>query len=284
MTSTPTSRPATVADGPSGADLARATLAAARAASKTRPRGPVNQPRKPRSSMRGPNRRDPARIGSVLPHLVTAQAWERPTAGGSVMDRWAQIAPELAEGDLVVPVAYDTERQVLTLRPASSAYGTQLRLFGPQLIARINRAMHADVVRQLKVLPPGSGRGRTGPPSTPAPLPDRTDPAADTVRRPARATGEESQSIAPPEFRRMREEMRAARAARDAPADPVALRERYFAGAYDREPEPEIDEDALAAAARARRDAPSRQAAVLRARQDKANRTPPARRAFGTGA
>ncbi|GAB2606328.1 hypothetical protein GCM10027168_44000 [Streptomyces capparidis] len=94
------------------------------------------------------------------------RAWEAPAAAGSVIDQWADIAPELV--GKVQPVHYDTATGRLDLLPASTAYATQLRLLARQMVTRINAATGSTTVRAIRVLPPGPATGAT----TPGPAPE----------------------------------------------------------------------------------------------------------------
>jgi predicted nucleic acid-binding Zn ribbon protein len=144
---------------PSGADLARQALAAARAAAKNRP---AAGPKKRRSSVR-PARgegRDPQGLGGVLARLTTDHGWADSLNGGNLIDQWAKICPaELAT--TVQPTAYDPDRGLLTLQPSTPAYATQVRLFQHQLAKHLNQQLGKPAVRAIRVLPPG--RPRTTP-------------------------------------------------------------------------------------------------------------------------
>ena len=146
------SRPA-----PRGADLARAALAAARAAAKKA--APAGQSRavgrrgigggsrrRRRWSASGPDERDPQPLGRL--------------AGGHVFGRWARIVgEEVAEH--VTPVSLDNG--VLTVSAASTAWATQLRLLQRQLLVRIARAVGDGVVTKIKIQGPAAPSWRYGP-------------------------------------------------------------------------------------------------------------------------
>lgn len=137
----------------SGIDMARAALAAARAAAKTRPAQPE---RKKRTRVSRPARgegRDPLALGAAISGMMTDHGWEAPEPGGSILDQWPTIAPELA--GKVTAVRYEHDTGVLHLRPASDAYATQLRMFQRQMLARIAEKTGARTVRALRILPPG---------------------------------------------------------------------------------------------------------------------------------
>ncbi|MFF3675851.1 DciA family protein [Streptomyces sp. NPDC002120] len=65
-------------------------------------------------------------LGAALGALVTQRAWTLPAAVASLCERWAAIAPELAEH--VTAVGFDLESGRLTLCPESSAWATKARL------------------------------------------------------------------------------------------------------------------------------------------------------------
>jgi predicted nucleic acid-binding Zn ribbon protein len=142
----------------SGIDLARAALAAARAAAKTRP---AEAPRKTRRATRTSIRRpgDPMGLGAAIGKMMTERGWEPPEAGGSILDQWPSIAPELA--DKVAAVRFEHDTGILHLRPATHTYATQLRLYQAQILAKVQQHPSGSTVRSLKILSAGS--------ATPAP-------------------------------------------------------------------------------------------------------------------
>lgn len=137
----------------SGADLARMALAAARANAKHAP-APAKKTRRSPRPLRGEGR-DPQGLGAVLGRLQAEQGWDAGLNGGNLLDQWATIAPtELAV--TVQAVAYDPDRGILELRPVSPAYATQIRLFQQQLVAHLNRQLGKPAVRTIRVLAPGA--------------------------------------------------------------------------------------------------------------------------------
>ncbi|WP_331729626.1 DciA family protein [Streptomyces platensis] len=165
---------------PSGVDLARVALHAARKAAKKR--GGETTPsahRKPAAARRGEGR-DPQGFGAVLQRLMAERAWDLPVVGGSILDRWpdiaAAIAPQMPHH--VTAAAFHAETGQLDLRPDSPAYATQLRLITPRIITAANEAAGTTTVRRVRVLPVGAA---PTPPTVQAPV------AAEPVepRRPA---------------------------------------------------------------------------------------------------
>ncbi|MFD7860912.1 DUF721 domain-containing protein [Streptomyces sp. NPDC057682] len=153
---------------PSGVDLARVALRAAKEQAKAR--GAAAQQRKQarrggglRSGARADGR-DPLPLGAAINRLITERGWETPAAVGGVMGRWPQIVGD----DLAnhcVPLRYDEDPdvRVLTVQCDSTAWATQLRLLAPQLVARLNADLGHGTVRMIKVLGPGSPQRRFGP-------------------------------------------------------------------------------------------------------------------------
>ncbi|MDX6363672.1 MAG: hypothetical protein QOC85_2682 [Streptomyces sp.] len=151
---------------PSGVDLARVALRAAK--EQARARGDAAQHKKQarrggglRSGARADGR-DPMALGAAINRLITERGWEAPAAVGGVMGRW----PEIVGDDLAkhcVPQKYDEDEHVLTVQCDSTAWATQLRLLAPQLVARLNEDLGHGTVRLIKVLGPGGPPRRFGP-------------------------------------------------------------------------------------------------------------------------
>ncbi|WP_199551153.1 DUF721 domain-containing protein [Streptomyces sp. N35] len=151
---------------PSGIDLARVALRAAK--EQARARGAEAQQKKQarrggglRSGARADGR-DPLPLGAAINRLITERGWETPAAVGGVMGRWPQIVgDDLAKH--CVPQKYDEDERVLTVQCDSTAWATQLRLLAPQLVARLNQDLGQGTVRLIKVLGPGGPPRRYGP-------------------------------------------------------------------------------------------------------------------------
>jgi len=137
----------------SGRDLARQALAAYKATARTQPT-PAKKTRRTTRPARGEGR-DPQGLGAIIERLTDEQGWTESVTGGSLIDQWPAIAPtELAT--TVQAVSYDAERGLLTLRPSTPAYATQIRLFQLALAKRLNTALGKPAVRAIRVLPPGA--------------------------------------------------------------------------------------------------------------------------------
>ncbi|MEV5432739.1 DciA family protein [Streptomyces sp. NPDC052701] len=161
-------------DGPelSGVDLARVALHAAREAARKRGDSEARMPR--RRTQRAVKRdgREPTGFAAVLQGLMAERAWAIPAAGGSVLDRWPDIAAAVSSRlpEHVQAVAFHAESGQLDLRPDSPAYATQLRLITARIVAAANHAVGTDVVRTIRVLAAGA-----------APEPRTTEPAPQTA-------------------------------------------------------------------------------------------------------
>jgi hypothetical protein len=150
----------------SGIDLARAALAAARASAKTRPAQPHKKTRA-RRSVSSRRAGDPMGLGAAIDRMMTERGWEPPEQGGSILDQWPAIAPELV--DKVAAVNFEHDTGTLHLRPVSPAYATQLRLHQTQVLARVQQAPGGRSVRALKILPVGAAPAAATVPEEPAP-------------------------------------------------------------------------------------------------------------------
>lgn len=157
-TTPPFERPAV--DGPelSGVDLARVALHQAREAAKKRGASEARAPRRRRARVSQRDGREPSGFAAVLQGLMADRAWALPAAGGTVLDRWpdiaAAVAPQLP--DHVQAVAFHPETGQLDLRPDSPAYATQLRLVSARIVAAANESASADAVRSVRVLAVGA--------------------------------------------------------------------------------------------------------------------------------
>lgn len=160
---------------PTGVDLARVALRAAKEQAKARgaaaqQKRDVRRGRGPRSGS-GRDGRDPVPLGAAVQGLITERGWEAPAAVGGVMGRWPQlVGPEVAQH--CEPQRYDEEERALTVRCDSTAWATQLRLLAPRLVARLNEDLGQGTVALLKVRgpeAPGTRGGRLRAPGSKGP-------------------------------------------------------------------------------------------------------------------
>ncbi|MFG2293228.1 DUF721 domain-containing protein [Streptomyces sp. NPDC048603] len=148
---------------PSGVDLARQALAAAREQARARGQGPGGKKHQGQPRLRSGARadgRDPMPLMAALDRLRTERGWEMPIAVAGVMERWAEIVgPEIAAH--CEPEKY--EDRELTVRCDSSAWAAQLKLLAPQLVAKLNKELGQGTVRLIQVQGPGGRPRRYGP-------------------------------------------------------------------------------------------------------------------------
>lgn len=137
----------------SGVDLARVALQNARAAAKANPqpkrRMGASAPRRTRTGGR-----DPIGFAAAIEQMMAERGWDMAAKGGSILDQWPTIAPELA--GKVAAMKFDDESRTLHLRPASPAYRLQLELHQRQIIDKVNAKVGDGTVQALKILTPGS--------------------------------------------------------------------------------------------------------------------------------
>ncbi|MBD9701615.1 DUF721 domain-containing protein [Streptomyces sp. NPDC014892] len=151
---------------PSGVDLARVALRAAKEAARAR--GEATQQQKQarrggglRSGARADGR-DPMPLGPAINRLITERGWEAPAAVGGVMGRWPQIVGEKLAAQCV-PLKYDEDERVLIVQCESPVWATEVRRLAPNLVARLNEDLGHGTVRQIKVQMPGGAPRRYGP-------------------------------------------------------------------------------------------------------------------------
>lgn len=167
----------------SGVDLARVALANARAAAKTAPR---QAPRKRTGARVARGGREPLAFGDALMRMMAERGWEAGVGGGSILDQWPTIAPELA--GKVAAERFDETTGTLSLRPGSPAYATQLRLHQRQVLARIQAAPGGTAVKAVDILPVGNLAPTTAaaddvlPKPAVAPVPEDRAPTAGYLR------------------------------------------------------------------------------------------------------
>ncbi|WP_327259818.1 MULTISPECIES: DciA family protein [unclassified Streptomyces] len=157
-TTTPIEQPAIDSPELSGVDLARVALHQAREAAKKRGDSEARAPRRRRTRVVQREGREPSGFAAVLQGLMADRAWELPAAGGTVLDRWPEIAAAVAPQlpDQVQAVAFHPETGELDLRPDSPAYATQLRLISARIAAAVNDGAGTQVVRSIRVLAVGA--------------------------------------------------------------------------------------------------------------------------------
>jgi hypothetical protein len=251
----------------SGVDFARIALRQAREAARQRGDRAARSPRRRQQTAVRLDGREPSGFAAVLQGLMADRAWELPAAGGTVLDRWpdiaAAISPKLPSH--VSAVAYNPASRQLDLRPDSPAYATQLRLITARIIATANHMAGTDAVHTIRVLPVGAAPaprttqpGPVGTAASEAPVePRRPAPEGYHQALAAHRSAAPSSRVDPGIAEAVERQTRAMR----------ALSRRAF-------PEPPDDAAAIesARAERRRRAAVTEAAALRRARQERAAR------------
>ncbi|MET8814510.1 DciA family protein [Streptomyces sp. NPDC004549] len=150
---------------PTGVDLARVALRAAKEQARARGDAARQKKQARRGGLRSGARadgRDPMALGAAINRLINERGWEAPAAVGGVMGRWPQIVgDDLAKH--CVPERYDEDERVLSVLCDSTAWATQLRLLAPALVARLNEDLGHGTVRVIKVHGPSAPTRRYGP-------------------------------------------------------------------------------------------------------------------------
>lgn len=151
-----------------GPDLARAALRAAREAAgdpgskkkKQVKRGVAGSRRRRRWSGASADDRDPQPLGRLASRIAIERGWTPNLTTGQLFGRWSAIVGEdVAEHAEPISLR-DGE---LTVRAASTAWATQLRLLQKQLLAKIAKGVGNGVVERLKVHGPATPSWRYGP-------------------------------------------------------------------------------------------------------------------------
>jgi predicted nucleic acid-binding Zn ribbon protein len=151
----------------SGADLARAALAAARARareleqSRAQRGGAARRAGAQKRSGSRADDRDPQPLQATIGRLMAEHGWETPVAVGGVVHNWAEVVGErIAEH--CVPVSF--AEGVLTIQADSPAWAVEMRNLSPQLARRLNETLPGSpgggAVKRISVL--GPARPRTG--------------------------------------------------------------------------------------------------------------------------
>ncbi|MFI8007969.1 DUF721 domain-containing protein [Streptomyces sp. NPDC086010] len=168
---------------PSGVDLARQALLAAREAAR-KSGATSKKPKRRTTTVVRRDGREPLGLGNAISRMMVERGMVAPAAGGSVLASFdtivAAVVPELA--GRVHAVAFDAETGRLDVVPDVPACGTQLRWSAPKLVAEANERVSGGCVRALHVLAPAPVNA--GPATAAAEVaPQPTAPVAPVQRR-----------------------------------------------------------------------------------------------------
>ncbi|MFF7365022.1 DciA family protein [Streptomyces sp. NPDC008125] len=151
-------RLSTIQPEPSGVDLARQALTAAREAAKKNGATSRKPKRRPAGTVVRRDGREPVGLGSAISRMLTERGMTAPAAGGSVLAHFdtilAAVAPELV--GRVRAVGYDADTGRLDVVPGTPAAATKLRWSAPKLSAAANEQVPGANVRTVHVLAPAT--------------------------------------------------------------------------------------------------------------------------------
>jgi predicted nucleic acid-binding Zn ribbon protein len=104
--------------------------------------------------------RDPAPVGDLVEQFIAREGWEREVSVGTLVARWEEIAGR----DVAAHCVPESFREgKLVVRAESGPWASNVRLFLPQLAARIAAVVGPGIVTEITVLGPAgpaSGKGR----------------------------------------------------------------------------------------------------------------------------
>ena len=103
--------------------------------------------------------RDPVGIGDVTGSLVASAGWTDAVAVGGVMGRWSEVVGDHVAAHCV-PVGFADG--TLTVRAATTAWATQLRMLVPDVRRRLDAVVGEGVVAHIEVLAPDAPSWKRG--------------------------------------------------------------------------------------------------------------------------
>ncbi|MBI3428833.1 MAG: DUF721 domain-containing protein [Actinobacteria bacterium] len=115
---------------------------------QTGERGKRSQKREVRESS---NTSDPQLLKDLLDNLVTDRNWDTGIAEGNLFSTWEEIVGNEISLHANPISLLDG---VLTIQSTSTAWATQLRLIGPQLLSTIQRSAPGALVESISVIGP----------------------------------------------------------------------------------------------------------------------------------
>ena len=108
--------------------------------------------------------RDPIKLADGLDMVVQQFSWSEKIAEADLQNRWADVVgPETAAHSMPEDLVDST----LIVRCTSTAWATQLRLLGTEILKRINEAYPELKIDTLKTLGPDAPSWKKGPLSVP---------------------------------------------------------------------------------------------------------------------
>ena len=105
------------------------------------------------------HRDDPEQLSSILKNLTNTKDWQRGLAEGNLFTNWAKIVGnEIAEH--CEPITIFEGR--LTIRAASTAWATQLRLLESDLLKTIQNQSEGAAIEALAIIGPNAPSWKRG--------------------------------------------------------------------------------------------------------------------------
>ncbi|MDO5681248.1 MAG: DciA family protein [Propionibacteriaceae bacterium] len=147
---------------PTGVDLARQIAASVSARKRAAVPKKRRRPRPvsgPQASGAHPDDRDPMLVGAALDRLVEQKGWNTQVNIHLLLGNWPKLVGPV-NADHSAPEAFADG--VLTVRTSSTAWATQLRLFAPQLVARLNTELGDGSVTRVDVKGPDAPSWKHG--------------------------------------------------------------------------------------------------------------------------
>lgn len=138
--------------GVSEREYARRAVLASKAAAAQRGWRPGMTGRKPPQAK--PERkggRDPITLADTLAAITSSRGWDDQLSVRSVIASWRDVVGDDV-ADHCEPITFD--EGVLAVQADSSAWATNLGLLTPSLLRRFDEVLGANVVKDVKVLPP----------------------------------------------------------------------------------------------------------------------------------
>jgi predicted nucleic acid-binding Zn ribbon protein len=95
--------------------------------------------------------RAPKSISSTMDGLIQSFGWENKLSEGELFANWREIV-----GDKVAENSFpeDLSKGVLTVRCKSTAWATQLRIMGADILTKINKQLPALEVKEVRFIGP----------------------------------------------------------------------------------------------------------------------------------
>jgi predicted nucleic acid-binding Zn ribbon protein len=95
--------------------------------------------------------RDPKSIANTMDELIQSFGWQSKVAEGELFANWKDLV-----GDRVAESSFpeDLSKGILTVRCKSTAWATQLRIMGPEILAKISERLPDLEVKEMRFVGP----------------------------------------------------------------------------------------------------------------------------------